>query len=141
MPGVFVLEQNTGGADQREDQRDWRRSRRSRSRRRQEFLGGRQFRGADTLTVPTLGRRPLAPGSTRLGPATLQEKRGQVSDVGVNYYIGKIVPLSELMASGIPHRGITSRMKNVAADLASRWTHGPVSIHVEKGQTTAKRYL
>ncbi|KAJ1176939.1 hypothetical protein NDU88_002206 [Pleurodeles waltl] len=78
MPGAFVPERNTGGADQPEDQRDGRRSRRSRSRRRQEFLGGRQFGGADTLTVPTLGRRPLASESIRLGPATLQEKRGQV---------------------------------------------------------------
>ncbi|KAJ1146107.1 hypothetical protein NDU88_012389 [Pleurodeles waltl] len=78
MPRGIHPERNPGGADRREDQRNGRRQRRSTTGRRPEFLGGKQFGGADTLTVPTLGRRPLAPGSTRLGPATLQEKRGQV---------------------------------------------------------------
>ncbi|KAJ1186923.1 hypothetical protein NDU88_003703 [Pleurodeles waltl] len=78
MPRGIHPERNPGGADRREDQRDRRRARRSTTGRRPEFLGGKQFGGADTLTVPTLRRRPLAPGSTCLGPATLQEKRGQV---------------------------------------------------------------
>ncbi|KAJ1125298.1 hypothetical protein NDU88_003730 [Pleurodeles waltl] len=69
-------EENPGGADRREDRKDRKQPRKSRIRRRPEFQREEQS-GADTLTVPTLGRRPLALGSTRLGPATLQEKRGQ----------------------------------------------------------------
>ncbi|KAJ1207216.1 hypothetical protein NDU88_002608 [Pleurodeles waltl] len=71
-------EENPEGADRREDRKDGKRPRKSRIGRRPEFLGEEQS-GADTLTVPTLGRRPLAPGSTRLGPSTLQEKHGQAS--------------------------------------------------------------
>ncbi|KAJ1115387.1 hypothetical protein NDU88_003611 [Pleurodeles waltl] len=74
--GEVHSEENPGGADRREDRKDGKRPRKSRIGRRPEFLGEEQS-GVDTLTVPTLGRRPLAPGSTRLGPATLQEKRGQ----------------------------------------------------------------
>ncbi|KAJ1149092.1 hypothetical protein NDU88_001910 [Pleurodeles waltl] len=76
MPRGIHPEWNPGGADRREDQKDGSRPRMSSTVRRPEFLGEKQF-GADTLTVPTLGRRPLAPGSARLGPAMLQEKRGQ----------------------------------------------------------------
>ncbi|KAJ1198643.1 hypothetical protein NDU88_002482 [Pleurodeles waltl] len=76
MSGRDDPEENTGGADRREDRKDRKRPRKSRIGRRPEFLGEEQT-GADNLTVPTQGRRPLAPGSTRLGPATLQEKRSQ----------------------------------------------------------------
>ncbi|KAJ1084827.1 hypothetical protein NDU88_004973 [Pleurodeles waltl] len=76
MPRGNHPEQNPGGADRREDRKDGKRPQRCRIGRRPEFLGEKQS-GADTLTVPTLGRRPLAPGSTRLGPAMLQEKCGQ----------------------------------------------------------------
>ncbi|KAJ1215152.1 hypothetical protein NDU88_002761 [Pleurodeles waltl] len=70
MSGGDHPEENPGGPDRREDRKDGKRTRKSRIGRRLEFLGEEQS-GADTLTVPTLGRRPLAPGSTRLGPATL----------------------------------------------------------------------
>ncbi|KAJ1084826.1 hypothetical protein NDU88_004972 [Pleurodeles waltl] len=68
--------QNPEGAGRLEDRKDGKRTRRSRIGRRPEFLGEKQSE-ADTLTVPTLGQRPLAQGSARLGPTTLQEKRGQ----------------------------------------------------------------
>ncbi|KAJ1162628.1 hypothetical protein NDU88_003096 [Pleurodeles waltl] len=64
MPGENHPEQNPGEADQREDRKDGKRPRRSRIGRRLEFLGEKQSR-ADTFTVPTLGRRPLALGQWR----------------------------------------------------------------------------
>ncbi|KAJ1176203.1 hypothetical protein NDU88_001486 [Pleurodeles waltl] len=76
MPEGGDPEENPGGADRREDWKDRQRPRKSRIGRCPEFLEEERT-GADTFTVPTQGRRPLAPGSTRVGPATLQKKRGQ----------------------------------------------------------------
>ncbi|KAJ1208738.1 hypothetical protein NDU88_004121 [Pleurodeles waltl] len=47
-----------------------------RNLQRPEFLGEKPT-GSKSPHSPNLGRRSPAPGSIRLGPATLQEKRGQ----------------------------------------------------------------
>ncbi|KAJ1162999.1 hypothetical protein NDU88_003462 [Pleurodeles waltl] len=61
------------------------RPRRRRSRRHPESLGGEPT-GADTFTVPTLGRRLMAPGSTRVDPPHF---RRSVASPGTGLKTGK----------------------------------------------------